>query len=103
MGTKVGLMYKGKTLLGLVNKLFVFSSVDPKLNMIAKNSYLEADKNKNKKFKYSGLLEGDSVESRLPFKIFFTVEVGLISKGLFNLIPTLNFPTKSQVLKIERK
>ena len=48
MGTKVGLMYKGKTLLGLVNKLFVFSSVDPKLNMIAKNSYLQADKNKNR-------------------------------------------------------
>jgi hypothetical protein len=28
---------KGKTLLGVVNKLFVFSTADPKQNMIEKN------------------------------------------------------------------
>jgi hypothetical protein len=38
MGAKVGLRCKGKTLLGDVNKLFVFSSADPKQTMIAKNS-----------------------------------------------------------------
>ena len=37
MGVKVGLRCKSKTLLGLVDKLFVFTSVDWKQNMIAKN------------------------------------------------------------------
>ena len=32
-----------------------------------------AEKNKNKKFKCSRLLEGDEIESRLPFKIFSTL------------------------------
>ena len=34
-------------------------------------------KNENKKFKCSQLLEGDGIESRLPFKIFSTVQIQL--------------------------
>jgi hypothetical protein len=49
MGAKDGLRCKGKTLLGLVNKLFIFSSVDLKQKMIHKILTLIADKNRNKK------------------------------------------------------
>ena len=35
-------------------------------------------KNKNKKFKCSRLLEGDGIESRLPFKIFSTLFTGYV-------------------------
>ena len=67
MGGKVGLRCKGKTLLGIANKLFVHSKfVDNAQQCLAK-------KNENKKFKCSQLLEGDRIESRLPFKIFSTL------------------------------
>ena len=36
-----------------------------------------AEKNKDKKFKCSQLLEGDGIESRLPFKIFSTLPIDL--------------------------
>ena len=65
MGRKVGLS-KGKTLLGVVNKLFVQQS----LLTMPSNVW---QKNENKKCKCSQLLEGDRIESRLPFKIFSTL------------------------------
>ena len=58
IGGKVGLRCKGKTLLGAVNKLW-------------RKSFVE--KNNDKKFKFSRLLEGDEIEYRLPFKIFSTL------------------------------
>ena len=49
MGGKVCLKHKGKTLLGVVNKLFVFPPI------------------------ISIFTEGDMIESRLPYKIFSTL------------------------------
>ena len=66
MGKNVCLRCKGKTLLGTVNKLFAKKFVDSAQQCFA-------EKNKNKKFKCSRLLEGDEIEYRLPFKIFSTL------------------------------
>ena len=62
------IFFFGKTLLGIVNKLFSHKMfVDIAKQCLAKKS-------KNKKFKCSQqLLEGDGIKSRLPFKIFFTL------------------------------
>ena len=66
MGGKVGLRCKGKTLLGVVNKLCWTKS------LLTTPSNVWPPKNHNKNFKCSRLLEGDGIESHLPFKIFST-------------------------------
>ena len=65
IGGKVGLKCKGKTWLAIVNIFFCTKS------LLTTPSW--PPKNKNKKFKCSQLLEGDGIESRLPFKIFSTL------------------------------
>ena len=52
-----------------------------------------AEKNKNKKFKCSRLLEGDEIESRLPFKIFSTLHIynGHVKRTFFENFPN-NWP-----------
>ena len=62
MGGKVGLRCKGKTLLVVVNKLFV-----------RQRPAMFDQKHLKKKFKCSQLLEGDGIESRLTFKISSTL------------------------------
>ena len=84
MGGKVCLRCKSKTLLGVVNKLFV-----QQLQCLAK-------KMKTKTPKCSQLLDGDGIKSRLPFKIFstlhnvdkFFVKVEKTLKGSLDLIPS---------------
>ena len=73
MGGKDGLRCKCKTLLGIVNKVFVQQS----LLTMSSNVW---PKNKNKKFKCSQLLEGDGIESRLPFKFFSALHQILIHR-----------------------
>jgi hypothetical protein len=60
MGGKIGLRCKGKTLL------------DKKFVDRAQQCF--AEKNKNRTFKCSQLLEGNEIQSRLPFKIFSTLK-----------------------------
>ena len=68
MGRKVGLRCKGKNTVGHCQQIFF----DKKFVDNSKQCF--ADKNKNKKFKRSQLLEGDWIGFRLPFKIFSTLK-----------------------------
>ena len=70
MGGKAGLRCKSKTLMDVVNKLFTLESLLTKPSTKPSNVLPEKLK---QKFKCSRLLEGDGIESRLPFKIFFTL------------------------------
>ena len=71
MGGKVGLRCKGKTLLGFVNK--------KSLVTIPSNVW---------QIKCYQLLEGDVIESRLPFKIFSTLKVTQFKKRAFKNLNT---------------
>ena len=62
---------KGKTWLAIVNIFFCTKS------LLTTPSKVWPPKNKNKKFKCSQLLEGDRIESRLPFKIFCALKKSL--------------------------
>ena len=72
MGGKVCLRCKGKTLLGVVNKLFVFKSLlttpSNVLPLHLKQTFLP-------KIWISNEGKGDRIESRLPFKIFCTLSM----------------------------
>ena len=71
MGGKVYLRSKGKTLLGDVNNLFVFKSVlttsSNVLPLLLKQTFSDG--------------EGDGIESRVPFKIFSTLQYD--NSGMF--------------------
>ena len=73
MSGKVGLRCKSKTLLSFVSKRFSLKS------LLTTPSNVLPKKNKNKTFKCSRLLEGDGIESPLPFEIFSTLTGGFSS------------------------
>ena len=79
MGGKVGLRCKSKTLLDVVNKLFTLESLLTKPSTKPGNVLSEKLK---QKFMCSWLLEGDGIESRLPFKIFFTLAMRIKFQGV---------------------
>ena len=77
IGGKVCLRCKGKTLLGIVNKLFVFKSLLKKpsnvLPLHLKQTFLPI---------IWIFTEGDGIKSRLPFKIFSTLTIVLKTPSL---------------------
>ena len=93
MGRKFGLKCKGKTLLVMSTNFFVQNVCWQLPGMFGQN-----DKNKNSKC--SRLLEGDGIESRLPFRIFSTLKISCnISLGLTPKLKASNLNLKKYPLK----
>ena len=86
MGGKVCLRYKGKTLLGVVNKLFV-------LPLHLKQIFLSIIWIFTKG-------EGDGIESRLPFKIFSTLIKNSMTNNVTNFLDNGYFRFKKHEISI---
>ena len=79
IGGKVSLRCKGKTLLGDINKLFVFKSL---LTMPSNVLPLHLNQTFPPVIWIFTEAEGDGIESWLPFKIFSTLTLILVFKKL---------------------